>query len=883
MKLKARKTPFASEVGEKSFLAFLDDGPLARIFEEEKLRLAPAKGSRRFRDDSENYPNLYEQTYFAHALNVSTTAGILFEAAARSATGDAPTDREIRIVLAAGVIHDFDKLPLSGGRPLARGLEEARNEAESLIAGFIDKADIETVLHLALDTESTTSREASSYEITINPRRATLAALCLQLADQLAGSDTDPENPEAYVAKIKRFREKHSGFHELPDIHVQLFALVPQPVLAREARNAFIDWIREHGTLLHESERYVTWIGSVPSLQDTQRIDASLWNRIKPKEEDAFEKAGCSHNSFGTTWTQFVDPTPQVVDRWIEYFRGRLVFWQGDWGVRNFEALSREFPGVFVFDKPSTDRPEGRVRLTVPESDEAAGVDYQRRRATAKLITAHCVMQVLLDTSARGLPEGDHGPFETDALEGVMGTTVPGILWAYAERENPEEAYGRVVERIAQRLREISPPRTNPVAGFMDTLLGKGPLPAAGPTGAGCVYCGKASSTTVEKAVMFGIKPTAWAPRKKGVQQESHRGFICDLCVVENQLRETAARISQARAGKDGFLTAHIHAADLVCDVYWDGLTPLLKSESADREERVLRLFPKSSRHEKAGGQVVPLRGHYSVPIPKPAASGNVGETLAYLYRLRDCLVFIRNTGFKLHVSPLALVPMQQRAQFRWENPPAWMEAAGLAEIHVDDLLPDLAEDGIHRPSALEVVEALIQAGKEVGRTQGHRVLISRILQNPLSLYEAAGRRVFSQTDGPHFVEILEEKYMDKDEKKSLEKIALAYIHFNARGEWSNNTWTWATRQYLDLRDGYRGEPEWKALVTGDLFSYAQRQNRGATAEQVENFVDAMEEYLVRFRGGQPPIGSDRRVLINAIAYQCRKLYRTVFPKEVPT
>jgi len=883
MKLKASgKSPFASEAGEKSFLALLHDGPLAKIFKEEKLRLAPAKGSRRFRNDRENYPNLYDQTYFAHALNVSITAGILFEAAAQSATGGAPTEREIRIVLAAGALHDFNKLPLSGGRALARGLEEFRSVAESLIAGFIDKADIETVLHLVLDTESTTSKEASSYEITMSPRRATLAALCLQLADQLAGSDTDPENPETYVAKIKRFREKHSEFHELPDIQVQLFALVPQPILAREARNAFIDWIREHGTLLHESERYVTWMGPVPSPEDIKKIDETLWDRIKPKEEDAFEKAGCSHNSFGTSWTQFVDPTPQVVDRWIEHFGGRLVFWQGDWGVRNFDVLCREFPGVFVFDKPSMDRPKGRVRLVLPKYDESAGADYQHKRATAKLIIAHCVMQKLLDTSARGPPVDDHGPFETAVLEGVMGTTVPGILWAYAERENPEEAYGRVVERIAQRLLDVSPRKTNPVAGFMNTVLGKGPMPAAGPTGTGCVYCGKASSTTVEKAVMFGIKPTAWAPRKKGVQEESQKGFICDLCVVENQLRETAARTSQAKPGKDGFLTAHIHAADLVCDVYWPGLTPLLNSESADREERVLKLFPKRSRNEKAGHQVVPLRGHYSVPIPKPAASGNVKETLAYLYRLRDCLVFIRNTGFKLHVSPLALVPMQQRAQFRWENPPAWMEAAGLAEVHVDDLLPIL-EGGIRHPSALEVVEALIQAGKEVGEIQGHRVLISRILQNPLSLYEAAGRRVSSQTDGPHFIEILEEKYMDKDEKKTLEKIALAYIQFNARGEWSNNTWTWATRHYLDLRDAYRGEPEWKALVTGDLFSYAQRQNKGVTAEQIEAFVEAMEEYLVRFRGGQSPIGSDRRVLINAIAYKCRTLYRTVFPKEVPT
>ena len=877
MNLKARRTPFRTNEGERAYLALVHDGPLARIFAAEELRLAPAKGSRRYREDSQHYPNLYDQTYFAHALNVSTTAGILFEAAAEGGSGGAATEREVKMVLAAGAIHDFNKLPSAGGRSLARSFEETRGDAKKLVIDFVDNADVETVLHLALDTEAGTSKESSRYALTMSPRRETLAALCLQLADQLAGSDADPENPEAYLAKVTKFREMHSF---VPEIHVQTFALVPQPALAREARDAFIEWIREHGTLLHESERYVTWMGPVPSKEDLQKMDDALWQRMAPSMEAAFDKAGYSHNSFGMTWIQFIDPTTEAVDRWTEHFGGKIVFWQGDWGVRHFDALTREFPGVFVYDTPSKDRPKGRVRLEVPIKDESAGPDYQRRRAIAKLIIAHCIMQSLSDTGTRGPPAGDKGPFETDELEGVMGATVLGILWARAERDDPEGAYKRVVQRISQRLRETTPPKTNPVADFVSALVGNGALPPAGATAAGCIYCGKASSTYVERANVFGIKPTAWAPRKKGIQQESHKGFICDLCIVENQLRDTAARKSQAAASKDGFLTAHIHAADLVCDVNWEGLRPLFESEGAYQENRGLKLFPKGKRQERTGGQVVPLRGHYSIPIPKPTASGKVGETLAYLFRLRDCLSFVCHTGFKLHVSPLALVPVQQRAQFRWENPPAWMEASGLAEVHVDELIPYVKGE-TRRPSAPEVVDAFIRAGNEVGGRQGHRAFITRLLQNPMSLYEAAGPKVGVRNDGTNFVDILEERYMNKDEKTSLEKIAVAYIGFNARGEWSNSTWKWATRQYLDLRDRYRGESEWRTLVAGDLFADAQRQNHRTSLEQIETFVDAMEDYLMGFRGGQPPIGSDQRVLINAIAYQCRKLYRTVFPKEV--
>jgi len=887
MKLKVRRTPFKTDEAERAYRAHIHDGPLARIFASEELRLAPAKGARKYREDAQSYPNLYDQTYFAHALNVSTTAGLLFEMATEEHTvpGGLATEREMRVVLAAGALHDFNKLPPAGGRSLARSLDECRDEAKKLVEGFVEPHDFETVVHLALDTEDTTSKESSSYELTLSARRATLAAWCLQLADRLVGSGANPDNPEKYLETVRKFKAKHDF---LPEIHVQPFVLVPQSLLAREARNAFIEWIRAHGTLLHESERYVTWVGPEPDEEDLKTLSSNLWDRVKPEPAAAFDKAGYSHNSFGTTWTRFYDPSPEVVDKWIEHFGGKLVFWQGDWGIKNFDSLNREFPGVFAYDPPTNSRPRGRVRVEVPEKDEAAGPEYHQRRAVAKLVVAHCVLQTLLDAGERGPPAGDTGPFDAkEPPEGVMGSTVAGILWARTERGNAEAAYNALLTRIGERLRETAQPTENPLAGFFFRLLGKGVTPPAGATGEGCSYCASTEDAVpIEKANVFGINPTAWAPRKKGVQRESHKGYICALCVVENQLRDMAARQFGAATFDNGFLSAHIHAADLVCDVFWDGLTPLLNSDAVnptvegDPTGRTLKLFPKGERFEKAGGQNVPLRGHYSIPIPKPGASGKVSETLAHLFRLRDCLTFIRKTGFKLHVSPLALVPAQQKAQFRWENSPSWMAALGLAEVHVDEILP-YDENRVRRPGALEVVEALIRGGYEMGGNQGHRTFISRLIQTPLSVYEAAGTKVQPINVENNFVEILEARYVDRTERTCLEKIAIAYIKFNARGEWTNNTWTWATRHFLELRDRYFGEPEWRDLVVGDLLAYAQRQNPATTVGQIEAFVDEMEEYLTRFRGGQPPIGSDRRVLINAIAYQCKKQYRNVFPKEV--
>ena len=886
MKLKTRKTPFSSEVGEQAYLKFLNDGPLARIFSNDRMRLAPAKGLKKYRENTQDYPNLYDQTYFAHALNVSTTAAIIFETVCSKSPDNSLTEQDMRMVLAAGALHDFNKLPQSNNITLERGLIDCRDEAIRIISEYIDEPDFDSVLHLALDTESTTSKDSSSYTLSISPRKASTAALSLQLADQLVGSNINPASPETYLEVLRRFQGKHSDFKESFVVRVQIFALVPQPLLARKARNVFINWIRDNGTLLHESEGYVTWMGPTPSDNDLEEMDAKLLTNIQPSSKEAFDKAGYSHNKFGTAWTQFIEPTPDAVNQWIEHFGGHLVFWEqknDTWGIDHFNYLSEDFPGIFVYDKPSTQNPNGRVRLELPNPDEYAGQEHQNRYCTAKLIIAHCVLQKILNKSKgtqKGLPSGNYAPYKTDKLHGTMGVTVSGILNARAERDRIQESYKNVLDKISHILQETSSNRQNPVQGYLRTALGLNKqIPMSGQTGDACIYCGKSSQISIKSENVFGIKPTAWAPRKKGIQREN-QGIICDLCVVENQLRNSAANESKAIMGKDDFLSVHVHAADLVCDVFWAGLKPLLQSERADAQKQTLVLFPKAVRNESSKGQVVPIRSHYSLPIPKPAASMTTGETLAYLFRLRDALAFIYQTGFKLHVSPLALIPVQQKAQFKWDNSPAWMNALGLDEIHVDELLPTYDGD-CKIPSAPETLDALIKAGNMLGGSQGHRVFISQLIRNPLSLYEAAGDRIKSERDGSDYINILEGRYMNKDETNSIEKVAFAYIRFNARGEWSNNTWTWATRQYLELRDRYHDEPEWMSLLKGDLIASAQRKNKGAKVQNIEEFVESMETYLAQYLGGNSPIGSDQRVLINAIAYKCKQNYRKVFPKEV--
>lgn len=882
MKIEAHEAPFRTEAGKAAYLDALEDGgPLGRIFKDPFLRLAPAKGAEAFRSQG-RFARVFDQTYFAHALNVSVTGSILYEAATAAEEGGSD-GREMRIVLAAGALHDFDKLTtLSRGRSLHVALREHEGEARRLVEGYVEPHEVESVLHLALSAEGSDRVHASGYATVLSPRRATLAAWCLQLADRLAGNGSDPNDAERYRKTVEDFRTQfpRTRFALVPEIQVQAFALIPQPSLARAARRRFLDWIRSNGTLLHETERYVSWIGRRPQEKEVESLDEALWEDVRPPPEVAFDKAGISHNAVRTSWTRFVDPTPETVEAWIDHHGGRLVVWQGDWGVRHVHALARDFPGVFHHDAPKK-----RVLVQLPEDDPDAREPARRVRRLARLVVAHCIRQTLSET--RALPPHVPAEYDVKDMKGVMGATVPGILWARAERDDVE-AFGRVVADVARLLAQRRGGARNPAKGILRALVGEAIPPQMARTGESCIYCGAAAADMVEDALVFGLKPTAWGPRKKGVQRETHTGRICEPCVLENVLRDQMARRAEAPASDKGHLTVHVHAADLVCNVRWDQFKPLLQGERADSEGRALILFPKGKKGTKLVGQLVPLSGHVSVPMPKPAASGTTSETLAHLYRLRDCLAFVRDTGFKLHVSPLGLVPSQERAQFRWINAPAWVGLLGLAEVHVDRLL-DGEKNGRRVPHALRVVEALLRAGHEAGGSQGHRSFISHIVRDPLSVYDLSDKERPVSQDPDHFLNVLEDAYVPAEQQDALTRAALAYIHFNVRGSWSNNTWTWATREYLSLRDKYgpkspgeRLSGSQRVLLVGDLRASAERKWKAAPTEKIEEFVDEMEAFLSTFRGGRAVTGEDRRVLINAISHLARKNYRTVFPKEVP-
>jgi hypothetical protein len=877
MELEAfERTPLRSEEGKRAYQDIIERGPLGAMFRRADLRLRPAKGGSRFAAYS-------DQSFFAHALNVATVAGVLYEAGCMHQEA-APDERGLRIALAAGAFHDFNKA--YDRRPdLANVLWEKSDDLLALLGDYLDgdKAAAETVCHYALQTEKGTAWDARQFPTFLPGLRGTLLAHALGAADALSGHHVDPDDPRTYDAEVrKRLRESPL----LPPIRVLALTRMPQSALAYEARNVLFDWIAKDGWLLHESETFVSWVGPPLTPEVARALAPKLANRTAGELKDAFDKSPPSHISLRIEWTTQYAPDAAVVKAWIDHFGGRLVFWSGNWGVRHRQKLQADFGAAIVYEPSKT-----RVRVEVPrEDDPVAGSEHHAARLRTQWLIAHTIHERLKPRVA--LPSQPPEGYDLHGVTGSLNATVAGIFAARGKAPTPE-AYDALCGQIASLLAGARRATQDPTEAFFLRYVGveTGAL-AHARTGKACIYCGVAATTKVSEAAVFGIKPTTWAPRKKGVQSESAGGVICDLCVLENQVRHRMSLKSGVSPREKEFVSLHLHVADLAVASDWHAFAKLV--ESSRVKGRRLLIIPKGGLPEGAeesealAGIGAPLRGHLSLRIPKPKGTPSASETLVHLWRLRDFLEVIHLTGFKMHVSPLFLSPQAKREQFAWENAPAWM-AALMRRVRRGDAsgehVASLRIDHIERARAC--VEALLQTGNLVGGSQGHRTLVSQVLVQPLALYlypdNRPSRSIPSQTN----TDVLGEIFVTRETTNAIRKIADPYVRFNRKEQhWANSHWTWATRDYLDLRERFQGKPdeERHSMVVGTFLQNVTRRNpflRDDDAMRlVEDFAAAIEAYVRDLCRGKHPTNLDRRGLIAGVAYWCQKDYRTIHPKK---
>lgn len=829
------------------------------LYESEDLRLQPAKGGAEF-------PDHYDQTTFAHSVNVSTVGGLLYEAACLQEERE-PTELEMRALLHAGAFHDLNKF--LGKTNLFEALRSDEGLFEQLVGGSLPPGEWDTVRRLILQTEDTTSKEAVTFSTQIAPKLESLMAHCLNLADALSGGrDVSPNDHRQYRKIVKRKQDRWS---RLPEIHILPFTVVPQSLLAENVREAFLQWIRdEGGAILHVTSTYVSWVGPSFGPEAVDDIEESFIDHVRPSLEDAFQNSTVGrYSTIKPTWIRYHEPSPENVEAFIEQYLGQMLLLQGDWANDNFGLLQDEWPH-FRYDDSGGGK--NNVNLEVPEIDEISTRDEEQELLNSKILIASCLAAIL--EGEKEIPDDVPADFDLDGLRGVTKKTAIGILRAHKQPVD-ESIYMDYTERISSWLSNQGQCLVfrDSLGGFVQKVLGiaGGHSTEVATKSYGCVYCGAEAEAELGKDEAFGFGPTAWGPRKKGVQSESAQGNICSICVIESQIRQGRIDNTGVPGNAKKLLGVHLHAADLWVD---SNIRTFLEGALGETEENVriqeggsmLVLIPKSSGTD----QTVPGSGHVSTFMPLPEGTQRTGKTLAHLYRLRDLISFASQFGFKVHVTPLQLHARHRKPFFVWENGPGWLNDLGFDSIRIDDIRP-----------SLEFAEALIRVGREAGSKNGHAKVISAILQQPLEVYSWPVQSS-SDSDEPNPTDVLEREMVSDRVKKQIDEAASAFCEFNPGGQYSKNKWTWAPREALDAFEEHWEREDRTFRVAADLYPVAERKNEFASRDDVEEFVYALEMYLADEHTEAPPIGRDKRSLINAVAYRAQRINTESYQEEQP-
>ncbi len=246
---------------------------------------------------------------------------------------------------------------------------------------------------------------------------------------------------------------------------------------------------------------------------------------------------------------------------------------------------------------------------------------------------------------------------------------------------------------------------------------------------------------------------------------------------------------------------------------------------------------------------------------------------------LRNLYNLALHWGLKVHASSLISNPTPPQPILYWENAPPWARELGLADARPDD---------VQRKGA--VLEALFKLSHEQQESgDGFGNFIMGIIRDPLHLYFAVERarrehRLSGKIEPA--IKLIEEEYMNKEQKASMVELAKIGIEIAPSPKWSANDHRWVMQEALRALEQARAqkleEPE--GFVSAQLAAYASRFTKMVSINKIDplcaRFSMLLVNYLNTYYDGVIPSGITRSYLINHYAYEYRNNYRAVRPKE---
>jgi len=343
--------------------------------------------------------------------------------------------------------------------------------------------------------------------------------------------------------------------------------------------------------------------------------------------------------------------------------------------------------------------------------------------------------------------------------------------------------------------------------------------------------------------------------------------------VAENQLR------NKEFEKEKGSIAIHIHVADLVPDVGREDIEHLMPKADddvmmgVDDKNGEIRFFPR--------GRFIKLDGHMTIISEAPRSDKTEeGRFLRNLYNV------VYQTGMKVHATSFMSNALPPIPMLSWDNAPAWAKNLDLDRANIDDVARKKS-----------IVESLFKMGQVQGGGDGFGNFVISFNRSPQHLYFAVNRCFYdSRTkslginleskEGRKTINLLEEEYMDKEQIDMMQRLGILGVEIAPSPNWSANDHRWVMQEAMRALETSRSLPrnERISFVAAQIAACAQRfQKYSSTTvidEKANEFTKLLLDYLDRYHKGEVPAGIMRAYMVNHYAYEYRRNYRTVRPKD---
>lgn len=866
--LKSR-VGFRTSVVDQAVKDLFLDGPLTRIFNDEGIRLTPAKGGALIDvKDSLAYSN---QTYFSHVLNVTITAAILFEEdnldqikaeEEKGLESSVQIKEAVRSMLLAGVLHDFDKI-VKKNYPDA--LLENKEILNKLTGNYLGRQElIEDVKFLICATEGSDSGFSNNYAITLPGYLLMKLQTYLEAGDRLAGYH-GISNTHSYSIQLDKIKKNISVLQK-----VKIITIAPrvQSLLTGTLRQKLMGILdprtNQKSRVVHEGTDFISYIGEELTNDDFEKLDELLYEATALTLDEAFEQSTPSHNSIKWNWVENSRPTPDTIKEFVYKWKGRLVIWQIEWFVAHADLFSQiGIPFKIIDGKPRLDVPDN-----LNEAPDAIWIP------SMSVICASLALDLDCDLPEKVNEYIDNMHWPINGLNTTILRTIRALGWgAYiVHQENGKDLIEDLVGKISSLASEKYPEKANPLTGFSKGTIVRGSFSVikiddASEKKTACYQCQAPGTYLLEASRVQGYGAQNSTGIKLTKNSDIGKGKLCDWCVAENRLR------IRYFSSKDSGIALHVHMADYTPDIPKSifELFPVMEDMPIDAQKGTVSFLQK--------GRGIRMDGHMTSIVQLPGGSSMPLKVREGMF-LRSLYNIVHQTGMKVHASSLVSNPQIPLPILFWENAPSWVKNLGLDEARIDEI-----------PGKRKILHSLFLLGRCQGGSDGFGNFVISFIRYPQHLYFAFNRayyneKMFKSEKMREQLAVLETEFMDDEKKNRMEDLGAIGVSIAPSKQWSANEHRWVMQEALRAYDLSQNRPrlEKADFITAQISAYAQRFNANSNTAVIDQksreFVDRLLEYLDLYHSGEVPTGVMRSYLINHYAYEYRKMYRIVRPKK---